>query len=71
MKNTSANSEQSSHPSPLLKPLQAAAYLGVSPRTIWTLTTSGEIVCVRVRKCVRYTIADLDAYISRQRRGRR
>lgn len=51
----------------LLRADQAAAYLGISPRTLWSLTNCGEIASVRFgagrRKSVRYDLCDLEAWI--------
>ena len=47
----------------LLTRRQAAQALAISERTLWTLTDSGEIPCVRLGKCVRYRISILGAYL--------
>lgn len=64
-------------PSPTKKRLytvqQTGVYLGISDRTLWTLTNSGEIRSVRFgagrRQSVRYDVADLDAWIESCKRG--
>lgn len=43
----------------LLSERNAAAWLGVSPRTLWGLRASGEIPIVRVGRSVRYDVDDL------------
>ncbi len=57
----------------LLRTKGAADYLGISPRTLWTLTNLGELACVRFntggRESVRYDRADLDAWIESQKSG--
>lgn len=54
---------------------QAAVYLGVSERTLWTMANSGEIPSVRFgsgrRQSVRFDVADLDAWIEKHKGGRR
>jgi len=50
-------------PVPLLKPVEAAKLLSISPRTLWTLTDNGEIPSVRVGRQVRYDLLDLQNYI--------
>ena len=50
----------------LLTPKEAARALAISPRTLWTLTASREIPCVRIRKNVRYQPADLAAFVAKQ-----
>jgi excisionase family DNA binding protein len=43
---------------------EAAKKLAISPRTLWGLTKSGEIACVRVgRRAIRYDVADLRRWI--------
>lgn len=46
---------------------QAAKALSMSPRTLWTLTNSGEIPCVRFGRAVRYDPDDLKAWIRAQK----
>lgn len=48
----------------LLTALQAAECLAVSARTLWTLTSRGEIPCVRMGRSVRYDAADPRAFIA-------
>ena len=52
-------------PRRLCKLHDAALYLAVSDQTLWQMTKDGQIPCVRLRRSVRYDIADLDAFISR------
>jgi excisionase family DNA binding protein len=51
-----------------LRPRQAAAALGISPRLLWQLTHDGIIPVVRVgsgkRKTLLYPMADLQAWLS-------
>jgi predicted DNA-binding transcriptional regulator AlpA len=47
----------------LLPPKQAATYLAISERKLWGLTKKNRIQTVRIDRCVRYDIADLDAFI--------
>jgi excisionase family DNA binding protein len=51
----------------LLKGPEAALALAVSPRTLWSLTKSGSIPCVRIGRAVRYSKADLEAWIESQK----
>jgi excisionase family DNA binding protein len=51
----------------LLTPPEAARALAISPRTLWGMTQSGEIPCVRIGRSVRYDPADLRAWISAQK----
>ena len=47
----------------LLTPQQAAVALAISPRKLWGMTASREIPHVRVGRCVRYPLEDLQRWI--------
>lgn len=47
----------------LLTPREAANRLRISPRSLWSLTKSGEVQCVRIGRSVRYSPDDLSAYV--------
>lgn len=49
----------------LLTPKQAAAYLAVCGKTLYTLTKDGKLPAVRCGGILRYEIADLDGFIRR------
>jgi excisionase family DNA binding protein len=52
----------------LLTVSEAAKALAISQRTLWGLTKSGEIPCVRINGwTVRYDPADLKAWMERQK----
>ena len=51
----------------LLKSPQAAEALAISPRTLWSMTNSGELPCVRFGGSVRYSADDLRAWIEQQK----
>ena len=51
----------------LLRAIDAARALAISPRKLWGLTRSGEIKCVRIGRSVRYTPEDLTAFIASKR----
>jgi len=53
----------------LLTPPQAAEALAISPRKLWSLTTSGEIPHVRIGRSVRYPIDDLRTWTQSQTKG--
>jgi excisionase family DNA binding protein len=53
----------------LLKPADAAKALAISPRKLWALTASGEIPHVRIGKCVRYPLSDLQRWIAANTTG--
>jgi excisionase family DNA binding protein len=53
----------------LLTAPQAAKALAISPRTLWSLTDTGEIPCVRIGRAVRYDPEDLRAWIARRKSG--
>ena len=47
----------------LVSAKDAAQMLGISPRLLWTQTHKGTIPCVRIGRTVRYSVADLNAFI--------
>ncbi len=47
----------------LLRPREAAAWLKISERSLWSLTHQGQLKAVRIGRSVRYDIADLVAFI--------
>jgi excisionase family DNA binding protein len=50
----------------LLDPREAAKLLSVSPRTLWSLTHSGQIKSVRIGRLVRYSIETLRQFIEQK-----
>ena len=48
---------------------EAADLLAISTRTLWTLTNVGDIPVVRIGRCVRYDVADLQAWIESRKGG--
>ena len=48
---------------------QAAKTLCVSPRTVWTLTREGALVCVRIGRRVLYAPEDIRAFVDQCREG--
>ncbi len=53
----------------LLTAKDAARSLAISPRTVWTLTNTGELPCVRFRRSVRYTEAAINTFILNRTHG--
>lgn len=51
----------------LLTPAQASKTLAISPRKLWGMTASGEIPHIRLGRCVRYPVDDLQAWIAAQK----
>lgn len=51
----------------LLTAKEAAALLGVSTRTLWRLSASGDLPCVHVGKATRWRRSDVEKYVSRLR----
>ena len=49
----------------LLSEPDAAKYLSISPRTLWSLRVNGEIAFLRIGRSIRYDLADLQAFIER------
>jgi excisionase family DNA binding protein len=56
---------------PLLKPEEASKLLAISPRTLWTLTASGQVCSVKIGRLVRYRPEDLQAFIAAQQKEAR
>lgn len=67
MNNSNTRTENPLGSPALLRPPEAAAYLSLCERSLWSLMNSGEIPHVRIGRSVRYAISDLDAYIESQR----
>ena len=56
----------------LYTPKQAAAALGISERTLYELTRRGDIPVLRFgKRNVRYDVADLRAWIDREKQANR
>ena len=53
----------------LLTSDEAAQFLAVSPRTLWSLTKNGSVSRVRIGKLVRYDPRDLRAFIDNHKSG--
>lgn len=51
----------------LMTAQQAASELAICTRTLWTLTNSGEIRCVRIGRAVRYDPNELREFIREKR----
>lgn len=51
----------------LLTARDAARLLACSERTLWKLTDTQEIPCVRIGRAVRYALEDLKAFVARKR----
>jgi excisionase family DNA binding protein len=47
----------------LLNSKEAAAAMGISTKTLWTLTAGGKVPCIRLGKLVRYSPAALQEWI--------
>lgn len=62
---TSILSSQSPSPKRLaLRPREAAEALGVSERSLWTLTNDGTIPCVRVGRIILYPVDALETWLA-------
>jgi excisionase family DNA binding protein len=45
----------------------AAAALGISAKTLWRILRAGDLPCVKLGGRTMVSVADLDAYVARQR----
>ena len=56
--------EQSAIEARLMTAREAAKYLNISERTLWTLSDVGDLPRVQIGRAVRYDAADLEAFIN-------
>lgn len=68
--NGTSSLENRSDASLLVSEQRAAELLGISSRTLWGLRANGQIPCVRVGRCVRYSVESLKRWIE-EREGER
>ena len=47
----------------LLTEREAAEYMRISPRTVFSLRASGKLACVKIGRSVRYRLAELERFI--------
>ncbi len=50
----------------LLSSKEAAKLLSISERTLWTITNTGHIACVRILGAKRYARTDIEEFIRQQ-----
>ena len=53
----------------LLTPHQVAEALAISTRKLWEITAAGEIPHLRIGRCVRYPVQDLQRWIESRQNG--
>ena len=53
----------------LVRPKDAAAYLAISERKLWSLSKEGIIPLIRLGRATRYDLNDLNNFISRAKEG--
>lgn len=53
----------------LVNAATAAKMLGISPRTLWSLTASYAIPHIRIGRCVRYPVDQLQQWVEEQTKG--
>jgi excisionase family DNA binding protein len=53
----------------LIDAQEAARRLAISPRTLWQMTKDGVVPSIRIGRCVRYRVADLDEWTLHQSRS--
>ncbi|QOV90572.1 helix-turn-helix domain-containing protein [Humisphaera borealis] len=49
----------------LMSSREAATFLAISPRTLWTIVDRGELAAVKIGRSVRFDPADLIAFVER------
>jgi excisionase family DNA binding protein len=52
----------------LIRSGEAARFLAISERTLWSLTRSGRVPHVRVGRCLRYDVDDLRQWIEQKKK---
>ncbi len=50
----------------LVSPKDAAKMMCISERTLWTLTDTGKLPCVKFGKIKRYSVTDINQFIESQ-----
>lgn len=53
----------------LLTVFQAAKYLAISERKLWNLTKEHRVPAVKIGRCIRYDISDLNSFIATAKGG--
>lgn len=53
----------------LFRPREAAQWLKISERSLWSLTQRGELPAVRIGRSVRYVLADLIVFVEARKSG--
>ncbi len=61
--------DKQKNPALLLDPIAAAGLLSISPRKLWEMTAKREIPRVRLGRCVRYSVKDLERWIDEHKEG--
>ena len=51
----------------LLNTRQAATLLNISERTVFSLIKEGKLPSVKIGRCLRFSVADLEAFIAQAR----
>ncbi len=66
---TSTKPDAPETPTLALRPKEAAAALGISPRLLWQLTNCGRIPHLRLGRAVVYPVAGLAAWLEAEAKG--
>ena len=54
----------------LVNSREAAERLGICERTVWALQKAGELLSIRIGRCVRFDLDDLCRWVDARRRGK-
>lgn len=54
----------------LLRPIEAAKLLAISPRKLWEMTTTKEVPSVRIGRSIRYVREELKAWVANRQTRR-
>ena len=64
------NAKETEKKPALLLPLkEAAAWLAISERKLWGMTANHEIPHIRLGRCLRYPVSDLERWIDEHKEG--
>ena len=69
MANDSIQTPLPPRPTLLMTPAATSLALAISPRKLWSLTASGRIPSIRIDRCVRYSVDDIQLWIDQQKIG--
>ena len=61
--------DKQKNPALLLDPREAAHLLAISERKLWGMTANHEIPHIRLGRCLRFSVKDLERWIDEHKEG--